>query len=281
MWSKWRWVKQRGRLQGRARRHAPPPEHVAQRTQPGAEVDDQRLVPLDLDQPGTTCCPRIAGSDRPSTDTTPGRRRTSLSPSPTIPVLPATLRREPGANTPGPSVGHPPSSVSAEFAQRDCGGRPVDHSAKPSATSASAILSARGPVVGPPQAAASTPRRPRRGAGRGRDVPGPAGPNRRTRDCGRADGLARHGSGSVGPDASTGTGGGGDRRRTPGRAAVQTVAPRSNMAWLNAQDRPAGTSGRPPTAPGAGSDRSPRRTAPERAATLVSTGATSSSKAKD
>ena len=65
-----------------------------------------------------------------------------------------------------------------------------------------------------------------------------------------------------------------------GRAAVHTVAPRSNMAWLNSQDSPAGTS-RSPSAVACRNDNGVPETARARTRTaLVSTAATSSPKAK-
>ncbi len=49
MWSKWRWVRSAVACSGVPERAHLPVQDVAERPQPGAEVDDERLVALDVD----------------------------------------------------------------------------------------------------------------------------------------------------------------------------------------------------------------------------------------
>ena len=50
MWSKWRWVKRAVACSGAPDGTRFLQEHIAQRPETRAEVEDQGLVPLDVDQ---------------------------------------------------------------------------------------------------------------------------------------------------------------------------------------------------------------------------------------
>ena len=79
--------------------------------------------------------------------------------------------------------------------------------------------------------AARRPRAARRAA-----VPGPGGPTRRRCSAGAPSGWRRHGSGRRRRWRRQAHWRRSGQRAQPGRAAVHTVAPRSNMAWLNSHD---------------------------------------------
>ena len=108
--------------------------------------------------------------------------------------------------------------------------------------------SARAGIVGP-AAAAGQRRSGARPPAQGVEQPPPALAVRAGR---RRSAAAPSGSAATDrsrsprrPPRARRTGGAGGSGRSRAAVAVQTVAPRSNMAWLNSQDRPAGTSRSP------------------------------------
>ena len=138
------------------------------------------------------------------------------------------------------------SSVRPQRSRRT-GSFPPDHAAKPSATTAAATRSARAGSSGQPHGAGEPA--PAHGAVAERlEQPPPALAVR------PGEGALRARRGAEPPRVDVGRqpvaapariGAAAGSAAQSGRAAVHTVAPRSNMAWLNSHDRPAGTSRSP------------------------------------
>ena len=289
MWSKWRWLSRAVARMGVPSARTSLWSTSPSATQPGAEVDDQRLVAVDLDDEARGVPPvaPIAVARTRARSPHPVERDVHRCHD-----TPTAGNRRLGIEEPGgPAAG--PTTSTTEFLARSAPPvraatrRPAGRSngRSPRRPVPTATRPDRSGSSGQPQApgSASAGRR-RHGAARPTAGPGPVGPTRRTGSGAAPVGLRRHGSPASRPRPRTPPGALAAQRavRAVGPGAVHTVAPRSNTVWLNSHERPAGTS-RSPSRHGLAHRQSGPRTrhVPERATALVSTAATSSPNANE
>ncbi len=209
-----------GRLQGRARCCACPQGARRRALEARCRGRRSRARPLRSRSGGTRCSPHIAGSDPPSTDRTPGRRRTSRSRRRRYPCFGRCMSAR--RRTPGESD----CSVQAELrrATRRPLGETLGHEGIGDPLGPGTIVR---PTAGCWQHLPATPpwrrawtRRPRPCSVRAGELR--LGPH-------RGAGPPRVGIGQA-LDASSGTGDGGDTRRTPAGSRCRPW--RRGRTWL-------------------------------------------------